>query len=152
MVNLVYYSQMAEQGTTEKHAGGRPPKFSTNEELLDAFYQWQDEFKEGGNLTDEIPDVEGFCDYIDSYRQLLMEYEKKEEFSTTIKKIRNWIYYKKKQLAMTNKMNATIFIFDAKNNAGYVDKTEVDEKKEVTHKYEDMDDEQLDKLIQSRQG
>lgn len=105
---------------------GRPPKFKTPEKLLEAFKSWKIELAPGGSLQGEIPDVEGFCDYVNSYRQLFMEYEKKEEFSTTIKEIKNWIYYRKKQLAMTNKMNATVFIFDAKNNAGYVDKTEQD--------------------------
>lgn len=105
---------------------GRPPKFATVDLLMDAFEQWQQEFKEGGSLVNDIPDVEGFCVYVGAYRQLLMEYEKKEEFSTAIKTIKNWIYYRKKQLAMQNKMPAAIYIFDAKNNAGYVDKTEQD--------------------------
>jgi hypothetical protein len=105
---------------------GRPPKFETADDLLARFEEWQAEFEEGGKLVSEIPDVEGFCDYVNAYRQLLMEYEKKPEFSTTIKHIRNWIYYKKKQLAMQGKMNPAIFIFDAKNNAGYTDKQEVD--------------------------
>lgn len=105
---------------------GRPPKFNTPQELETIFAAWRNEFEEGGKLHGEIPDVEGFCDFIDAYRDLLCEYEKKEDFSDAIKRIKNWIYYKKKQLAMQNKMNPTIFIFDAKNNAGYVDKTEQD--------------------------
>lgn len=105
---------------------GRPPLFSTPEKLQEVFEQWQREFVPGGRLQDEIPDVEGFCNYVNAYRQLLMEYEKKEEFSTTIKGIKNWIYYRKKQLAMQNKMPAAIFIFDAKNNAGYTDRQEVE--------------------------
>lgn len=107
-------------------AGGRPPKFSTDEELQAKFQEWKDSFAPSGANSGEIPDVEGFCDFIDAYRDLFSEYEKKPEFSDTIKRIKNWIYYRKKQLAMSNKMNATVFIFDAKNNAGYVDKTEQD--------------------------
>jgi len=105
---------------------GRPPKFESPEVLDEAFVQWQATFSEGGVRKDEIPDVEGFCDFVGAWRDILNEYEKKPEFSVTVKKIRNWIYYKKKQLAMQNKMNPAIFIFDAKNNAGYVDKTEQD--------------------------
>ena len=105
---------------------GRPPKFANDKELQDLFTAWQQEFAEGGALAKEIPDVEGFCDYADAYRDLFSEYEKKPEFSDTIKRIKNWIYYRKKQLAMTGKMPPVIFIFDAKNNAGYVDKTEQD--------------------------
>lgn len=102
---------------------GRPPKFNTPEELQQAFYDYQNEFQPGGSLVDEIPDVESFCYYIGSYRQLLMEYDAREAFSTTVKEIRGWLMYRKKQLAMSGKMNATVFIFDAKNNAGYVDQT-----------------------------
>lgn len=109
-----------------KHPGGRPPAFSTKEELLSVFEEWKGSFAFGEVRYGEIPDVEGFCDFTDSYRNLLNEYEKKPEFTGTIKKIKNWIYYKKKQLAMQGKMNAAVFIFDAKNNAGYVDKTEQD--------------------------
>lgn len=117
----------AEAGSPLKPREGAPPKFLTVEPLLEKFYAWREEFQPGGTLVNEIPDVEGFCYYIDSYRDLLSEYEKKEEFSDAIKRIKNWIYYRKKQLAMTGKMPAPLFIFDAKNNAGYTDKTEVDQ-------------------------
>lgn len=110
-----------------KHAGGRPSKFTDVSQLNALFLNWKEEFKEEGSLIGEIPDVEGFCDYIDCYRDLLCEYEKKAEYSDAIKRIKNWIYYRKKQLAMQNKMNPAIFIFDAKNNAGYKDRTEVEE-------------------------
>jgi hypothetical protein len=108
-----------------KHPGGRPPHFSTPEQLLTSFDEWKEALSYGNKLYGEIPDVEGFCDFVGAYRQLLMEYEKKPEFSTTIKKIKNWIYYRKKQMAMQGKMNAAVFIFDAKNNAGYVDRQEM---------------------------
>jgi hypothetical protein len=105
---------------------GRPPKFDSPEALQQTFLDWKEEFKPGGLYEGEIPDVECFCDYVDAYRDLLHEYSTKPDYSDTVKRIKNWIYYKKKQLAMKNQMNATIFIFDAKNNAGYVDKTEQD--------------------------
>jgi hypothetical protein len=106
---------------------GRPPKFATVADLQALFDKWKAEFSLGGVRFGEIPDVEGFCDYADAYRDLLSEYESKPEFSDTIKRIKNWIYYRKKQLAMAGKMNPAVFIFDAKNNANYVDKTEVDQ-------------------------
>lgn len=108
-------------------AAGRPPKFASVQDLQSLFEAWQQEFEVTGAKATEIPDVEGFCDYADAYRDLLSEYESKQEFSDTIKRIKNWIYYKKKQLAMQGKMNPAIFIFDAKNNAGYVDKSELDQ-------------------------
>lgn len=105
---------------------GRPPKFQTPQDLEDRFEEWQKELQLGGSLFGEIPDIEGFCSYIDSYRDLLSEYESKAEFSDTIKRIKNWMYYRKKQLAFSGRMNATVYIFDAKNNHGYVDKQEID--------------------------
>ena len=108
------------------HPGGRPPKFATPEILWDTFLEWKQEFEEGGSLVDDIPDIEGFCDYVGAWRDLLLDYEKKPEFSRACKALKNWIYSRKKQLAMKNKMNAAVFIFDAKNNAGYTDKQELD--------------------------
>lgn len=102
---------------------GRPPKFATPEDLQATYEAWKATFTKDST---EIPDVEGFCEFAGAWRDILNEYEKKPDFSVTVKKIKNWIYYRKKQLAMQNKMNAAIFIFDAKNNAGYVDKTELD--------------------------
>lgn len=127
---------------------GRPPRFSSNNDLVLAFLEWKETFDKGGEREDEIPDVEGFCDHIDSYRDLFSAYEKKEEFSDTIKRIKNWIYYKKKQLAMKNQMNATIFIFDAKNNAGYVDKTEFEG--ELNGNLVGVSPDQAEQLIRAR--
>lgn len=128
---------------------GRPPKFESPQHLLTLFTEWKDSFVLGGLRHGEIPDVEGFCDFVDAYRDLFSEYAKKDEYSDTIKRIKNWIYYKKKQLAMQGRMNAAVFIFDAKNNAGYVDKQEVDNKINgdfgVT-----LNAEQLDQLIRAR--
>lgn len=108
------------------NAVGRPPKFNTVEELQTKFDEWKKELQVGGALFGEVPDVEGFCDYVDSYRDLFSEYESKPEFSDTIKRIKNWMYYRKKQLAFGGKMNPAVYIFDAKNNHGYVDKQETD--------------------------
>ena len=116
---------MAEQGT-QKHPGGRPLKFTTNEDLIEAFNNWKQEFLPDGLYEGEIPDIECFCDYVDSWRDLLNDYEKRDEFSHTIKKIKNWIYYQKKQLAMKGKMPVPIYIFDAINNTSYSNKTETD--------------------------
>lgn len=113
---------------------GRPPRFKSVAELEELVGNWKAEFEEGGKFVNDIPDVEHFCDYAGVWRDLLSEYEKKEEFADAIKSVKNWMYLKKKQLAMQNKMNATVYIFDAKNNHGYVDKTEQD----VTSKGEQL--------------
>lgn len=105
---------------------GRPPRLSSVDELVEAFEEWQAEFAFGGAKYGEVPDIEGFCDHLGAWRDLLIDYEKKEEFSHTIKRIKNWIYARKKQLAFAGKMPPAVFIFDAKNNAGYVDRQETD--------------------------
>jgi hypothetical protein len=72
-----------------------------------------------------IPDVEMLCYFLDIDRSTLWKWETStdnEILSNIIKKVKNRIFANKKQLAMCGKMNATIFIFDAKNNHGYVDK------------------------------
>lgn len=107
-------------------AMGRPTKFETSDELWQKFIEWQEELSPGGSLHEEVPDVEGFCNFISCYRDLFSEYEKKPEFSDTIKRIRNWMHYRKKQLAFRGKLNPAVFIFDMKNNAGYADKQETD--------------------------
>ena len=99
-------------------------RFPTVADLEKAFAEWRVTFDDPTN--DEIPDIEGFCDFIGAWRDLLCEYEKMSEYTDAVKKIKNWIFKNKKQLALRNKMNPAIFIFDAKNNSGYVDKTEQD--------------------------
>lgn len=102
---------------------GRPPKFESPDQLQSMFEEWKATFTKE---SDEIPDVEGLCIYLDTARQTLFDYERKEEYSDTIKRIKDWIIYKKKQLAMKGKIPPAIYIFDAKNNAGYSDRTELD--------------------------
>lgn len=106
--------------------GGRPLKLSDSKQLQTTFEEWKLTFMPGGEREHEIPDVEGFCDYVGAWRDLLNQYEKKPEFSVTVKKIKNWIYAGKKQLAFAGKMPPAVFIFDAKNNAGYTDRQDID--------------------------
>jgi hypothetical protein len=131
---------------------GRPPKFSTAEELEEEFIKWKEALAFGGSLYGEIPDVEGFCDFIGCWRDLLSEYEKKPDFTDAIKEVKNWIHYRKKQKAMAGDIPPAIYIFDAKNNAGYVDRQEVESREEITHKYEELTDEELDRVIKARQN
>jgi hypothetical protein len=101
---------------------GRPPKFETPEDLenqIELFFDYCEE-------VDEVPDVEGLAVYLDTTRKTLWEYEKKDEFSNTIKRCKDKIFHKKKQLAFKGKINPTVFIFDAKNNHEYTDKQELD--------------------------
>ena len=85
-----------------------------------------DKFWDYCSQNDYIPDVEILAMYLDICRKTLWEWENGDNkvLSNIIRKVKNRIFANKKQLAMKNKINATIFIFDAKNNHGYVDKIE----------------------------
>nr|AKH47514.1 small terminase [uncultured marine virus] len=118
---------------------GRPLKWKSVDEfkkVSDGFFDWCSD-------NDFIPDIEGLCLYLGTHRKVLCDYEKKEEFSNAIKEIKEGIFFHKKQLAMKGNMNATVFIFDAKNNHDMVDKQEVDNKN--LHKFEGDPFEQIRK-------
>lgn len=102
---------------------GRPPKFENPEQLQQMFDEWKTTFTQE---NDEIPDVEGLCVYLDCSRQTLFEYGSKPEYSDAIKRIKDWIHAKKKQLAFKGKIPPAIFIFDAINNTDYRNQTNVD--------------------------
>ena len=70
--------------------------------------------------------VSGLCVHLDVTRETLSQYEKKKEFSDTIKKaktmIENWI----EENALLNKLNSVVAIFNLKNNFGWKDKQELE--------------------------
>ena len=96
---------------------GRPSKW----ENLEVFNKKASGFFEWCEGHDYIPDIEGLAVYMDTTRKTLFEYEAKPEFSNAIKKLKDKIFFNKKQLAFKNKINPTVFIFDAKNNHDYKD-------------------------------
>lgn len=72
-----------------------------------------------------IPTVETLCLYLDINRSTLHRWEHSEDnlqLCNIIKNVKNRIFHTQKQLALRGKLNATVFIFNAKNNFGYVDK------------------------------
>jgi len=100
---------------------GRPRIFNSVDEmqlLIDRYFQRIEK-------TEEIPDIEGLCLELELCRETLKQYQLKEEFTDAIKKAKTKIFFRKKQLAMSGKMNPAVFIFDAKNNHDYVDKQEI---------------------------
>ena len=99
---------------------GRPPHFDSPKKLLSAFL----EFKEECKKNDDPLTVSGFCNYIESYKDLLNEYKKKEEFSGTIKKIYSLIENDIEKGILKNKYNTTAGIFNLKNNFGQTDKVQ----------------------------
>lgn len=101
---------------------GRPAHFKDSEKLYNAFLAYVMACKK----TDRPLTVSGFCCSIDSYRDMLSEYAKKPEFSSTIKRIYSSIENDLEERALSNLVNGTVAIFSLKNNFGWKDKQEVE--------------------------
>jgi phage-related protein len=109
-------------------AGGRPLKFNSVEELesmIDSYFIECDQSKKPYSIT-------GLAVWLDTSRETLINYEERPEFFDTIKrakvKCENWV----EEGALMNRINATSAIFNLKNNYGWKDKTEVEQKTDIT--------------------
>lgn len=133
-----------------KHAGGRPPKFKTPQEMqaaVDEYFNscWVDkitetENKESGEIITSNVRYQnrpytiaglalglGFLD-----RQSLYDNEQRgDEFSCVIKKARITVEMNVEEMALWNK-NAAGPIFWLKNHSGYRDKQEIESSGELT--------------------
>lgn len=69
--------------------------------------------------------VTGLALYLDTTRDLLLDYEEKDKFSDTIKRAKLKIHEYAEEYLFTGK-NQTAAIFNLKNNWGWKDKTETD--------------------------
>jgi len=124
------------------HPGGRPLKFKSVEELQELADQY----------FADTPEVEwtitGLALALDTTRQTLINYEDKDEFLDTIKKYKTRVEnaYEKS----LRKYGRSGDIFGLKN-FGWKDRSEVEQSGEITHKYEDMTDEELERALKARQ-
>lgn len=117
--------------------GGRPPKYTAKEELakkINEYFEWCDSQKKiittekgGVSIIYKPYTITGLCVYLGITRETLCQYEKKPEFSDTIKnaklKIENWVEEK----SLTGDLNPTVSIFNLKNNFGWKDKQEIEQ-------------------------
>ena len=132
-----------------KNKGGRPLKFKSVKELqekIDAYFaecdphivekevidvvrekgKWiRDEVVTRKFMTEQIPyTITGLALALGTTRDLLLDYEEKDQFSDTIKEAKNKCHnFAERKLFETN---ATGPIFNLKNNYGWKDKTEQD--------------------------
>ena len=103
---------------------GRPPKWNTPEELQKDIDKYFEECKK----TKEPLTITGLAIALDTYRDVLIDYQEKDEFSNTIKKAKLKIEnFAEKQL-YNKDVPTTGVIFNLKNNYGWVDKQEVEAK------------------------
>lgn len=128
----------------QKNKGGRPPLYKTADDMqkiIDQYFSKCDELKEPYTMS-------GLAYELDMSRQTLIDYKNKDEFIDTIKKARLKVEVsvEKRMLASTGVVAGVIF--NAKNNFGWRDKQEVEQKTIVS--YEDMTDEQLEAAIKAR--
>lgn len=87
---------------------------------------------------------------LDTSRETLLDYEEKDEFSDSIKAARDKCQSFVEQSLFTAP-NVTGPIFNLKNNYGWQDKSEVKETSEITHRFEALSDEELERAIKARQ-
>lgn len=102
------------------HAGGRPLKFKSVEELqvkIDAYFKECDE-------TGRPYTISGLALALDTDRITLIRYEERDGFSNTIKRAKHIVETQFEERAINGQYNPTMAIFLMKNNFKYVDKTE----------------------------
>jgi hypothetical protein len=104
-----------------ENKGGRPPLFKSVDDLQSKIDVY---FKECEDL-EEIPTIAGLAYALETDRQTIYKYEKKDMFSDTIKKARNFIISRIERNLVNSKGNVTGGIFLAKNY-GYKDKQEIE--------------------------
>lgn len=100
---------------------GRPLKFKSVEDLQQAIDKYfSDSTEQGLPFT-----ITGLALALDTSRETLIDYEKKDDFSDTIKRAKLKCHNYAENFLYTGK-NATGAIFNLKNNYGWKDKTEQD--------------------------
>lgn len=118
-------------------AGGRPKKFTDVEELeikIEAFFKFCED--KCYPFT-----IHGLCVSLGCTRDTLCEYEKKPEFSDTIKRAKEKIrWYVEKELFLGK--NPGGMIFWLKNNAGWKD----EQHQKVSFDFSKLTDEELEAI------
>lgn len=115
--------------------GGRPKAFDNPEELqtlLNNYFDYCD--KDIETITDSKGNIKivhkpytmsGICVYLDIHPDTWSEYNKKSEYSETIKKARKKVENYCEENTMTGRLNPIFSIFSLKNNFGWVDKIDI---------------------------
>lgn len=106
-----------------KNKVGRPLKFQSVKELQDAIdLYFTTTKKEDWTIT-------GLALALDTYRSVLCDYEDKDEYSDTIKKAKQMVEHSYEVDLKKSGRTGTIF---ALKNFNWKDKTEVDQKTDIT--------------------
>lgn len=100
------------------HAGGRPLKFQSVEQLefdIDRYFE---------NTPPEEVSITGLAIHLDTFRDVLCDYQEKDEFSNTIKKAKQRVENAYEKRLIKQGRSGDIF---ALKNFGWKDKIEVDQ-------------------------
>ena len=112
---------MADVEVKAKHAGGRPLKYKSVEEMQAIIDKYFDDMEELGRpLT-----ITGLAFALEIDREQLINYTNKDKFADTLKRARQRIYVYAEESLWTSR-NPAGPIFNLKNNYGWKDKQEVD--------------------------
>jgi len=103
-----------------KHPGGRPLKFKTPEELENAVNQYFAECE----VKEKPKTMSGLALALGIDRKTLVNYSNKDGYFHTIKRARQIVEQQNEEMLVSGKGSATGIIFNMKNNFGWVDKTE----------------------------
>ncbi len=109
--------------------GGRPPLYTDPEEVADiieAYFQAVTFQHPETGITICRPTMSGLAYALEMSRQSLINYGNKEEFFDTIKRARDKVEVALEDNLYNNSVTGTIF--NLKNNFGWKDKTELDQK------------------------
>ncbi|MCM1218790.1 MAG: DNA-packaging protein [Lachnospiraceae bacterium] len=119
----IFGEEETESGERVRHAGGRPRKYETVEQLQEGIEKYIDyiEVQNAAGVA-LIPDVEGLALFLGVARSTLYEWQnaRPSEFSDTLKRALNAIAAVKKQLALMGRIPPIVFATDFNNNHGYV--------------------------------
>lgn len=115
---------------SDKHPGGRPLKYETPEQMqqaIDAYYKECKENKAPLTMTG-LAIALGF-----ESRSSLVDYKgRSDEFSHTIKRARQQVERSVEERMLSSTGVVAGVIFNAKNNFGWVDKVETENKTELS--------------------
>ena len=125
---------------------GRPLAFKSVEELEEQIKK----YVERCELKEKPMTMSGLACWLNISRQTLVNYSYKEEFFDTINTARLMIQADMEERALGGESNATVTIFSLKNNFGWVDKIETENKNTNVNQNLDLghiSTEELKKLI-----
>ena len=102
---------------------GRPLKFKNKTELIEKIDAFKEYIKESGKPMT----VERLACFLDCDSETITNYENKQEYFETIKRIRQHIKADKLERLNAGKGSPAGIIFDLKNNHGMKDKQEINQ-------------------------